>query len=209
MTVLLLDPASPTLIPAEVITAAAEAGHTVAFSGAVPEAVRKLVLGCGLRESTTGSATVWVDTEPGSPEVLRRTDAGEKLRGPGASGVAAARAVMTRALDVGEWERNQDHVSLLPYLLEETEEFADAVRAHAGGTGTAIELRGELADVLLQVLFHAEIAARRGDFDLDDVADSFTSKLRRRAPYLFDGTSATVPVEEQEKLWQAAKSRGG
>ena len=209
MTVLLLDPASPTLIPAEVITAAAEAGHTVAFGGSVPGVVRKLVLGCGLRESIAGSATVWVDTDPGSPETLRRSAAGEKIRGPGASGIAAARAVMTRALRIGEWERGQDHVSLLPYLREETEEFAAAVRAHADGAGTATELRGELADVLLQVLFHAEIAARRGDFDLDDVADSFTSKLRRRAPYLFDGTSATVPVEQQESLWQAAKSRGG
>ncbi|MBV7293160.1 MazG nucleotide pyrophosphohydrolase domain-containing protein [Corynebacterium sp. TAE3-ERU16] len=207
MTVLLLDPASPTLVPAEVITAAAEAGDTVAFGESVPDSVRELVLGHGLRTGTP--ATVWVDTSSGSPEVLRRSAAGEEIRGPGASGIAAARAVMTRALDIGEWERNQDHVSLLPYLREEAEEFADAVRAHAEGAGTAVELRGELADVLLQVLFHAEIAARRGDFDLDGVADSFTSKLRRRAPYLFDGTRTTVPVGRQEKLWRAAKNRGG
>ena len=208
MTVLLLDPASPTLIPAEVITAAGT-GDTVAFSDSVPASVRELVLANGLRTGAPATATVWVDTVSGSPEVLRRSAAGEEVRGPGASGVAAARAVMARALDIGEWERGQDHVSLLPYLREETEEFADAVRAHAEGAGTAAELRAELADVLLQVLFHAEIAARRGDFDLDDVADSFTSKLRRRAPYLFDGTDTTVPVEQQEKLWQAAKNRGG
>ncbi|MCX7540678.1 MazG nucleotide pyrophosphohydrolase domain-containing protein [Corynebacterium antarcticum] len=209
MTVLLLDSASPTLVPAEVITAAAEAGDTVAFGESVPDSVRELVLGHGLRRGAPVAATIWVDTDPGSPEVLRRSAAGEEVSGPGASGIAAARAVMTRALDIGEWERGQDHVSLLPYLREEAEEFADAVRAHAEGAGTAVELRGELADVLLQVLFHAEIAALRGDFDLDDVADSFTSKLRRRAPYLFDGTRTTVPVEQQENLWQAAKNRGG
>ena len=208
MTVLLLDPASPTLIPAEVITAAGT-GDTVAFSDSVPASVRELVLANGLRTGAPATATVWVDTDPGSPETLGRLAAGEEARGPGASGIAAARAVMTRALRIGEWEKSQDHVSLLPYLREETEEFAAAVRAHAGGDGTVTELRGELADVLLQVLFHAEIAARRGDFDLDDVADSFTSKLRRRAPYLFDGTRTTVPVEQQESLWQAAKSRGG
>ncbi|MCX7542186.1 nucleoside triphosphate hydrolase [Corynebacterium sp. P5848] len=209
MTVLLLDPASPTLIPAEVIITAGTAADTVAFSDSVPESVREIMLGHGLRTRPPVEATVWVDTDPGSPETLRRLAAGESFRGPGASGIAAARAVMARALRIGEWESSQDHVSLLPYLWEETEEFDGAARAHADGTGTATELRGELADVLLQVLFHAEIAARRGDFDFDDVADSFTSKLRRRAPYLFDGTTTMVTTGRQEEIWQAAKNRGG
>ena len=83
-------------------------------------------------------------------------------------------------------------------------ELADAVR---DGADPEV-LRSELGDVFLQVLFHAEIAARRGDFDLDDVAQSFVDKMRARAPYLFDGTQDVVPAEEQKRLWELGKARG-
>ncbi|MEZ2122396.1 MazG nucleotide pyrophosphohydrolase domain-containing protein [Corynebacterium sp. CCM 9203] len=210
MTVLILDPGSPTLIPAETITAARMAGDSVAFGEVVPATVRELFGALGVRQSGVRSATLWVDTDPASAEVRRRVEAGERVGGPGASGIGAARIAMSRALEIGEWERNQDHVSLLPYLREETEEFAEAVQAHAAGYPEAVvPLLGELADVLLQVLFHAEIAACRGDFDFTDVADAFTAKLRSRAPYLFDGTTSMVSAEEQERIWQAAKNRGG
>ncbi|WKD61564.1 Nucleoside triphosphate pyrophosphohydrolase [Corynebacterium ciconiae DSM 44920] len=118
---------------------------------------------------------------------------------------AGAVAVMERALEIGQWERRQTHSSLVPYLREETEEFIAAVAAWERGDASAEELRKELADVYLQVLFHAEIARRRGDFSMAEVAQAFVSKLQARAPYLFDGTSEIVDEAEQDRLWQEAK----
>ncbi|MDO5097203.1 MAG: MazG nucleotide pyrophosphohydrolase domain-containing protein [Corynebacterium sp.] len=125
---------------------------------------------------------------------------------------AQAVAAMRRALEIGQWERDQTHESLIPYLKEETAELIDAIYAFsqardADRPQAAEDLRAELGDVLLQVLFHAEIAARRGDFDFSDVAESFVEKLRARSPYLFDGTTSLVPTEEQERLWQLGKAK--
>ena len=112
-----------------------------------------------------------------------------------------AQNIMRRALTVGEWEREQTHETLLPYLWEETTELAEAITTQAD----AAELMAELGDVLLQVLFHAEIAARRGAFDFGDVVGSFIGKMRRRSPYLFDGTTSVVPQSEQKRLWELGK----
>lgn len=112
-----------------------------------------------------------------------------------------AQNIMRRALTVGEWEREQTHETLLPYLREETTELAEAITTQADD----VELMAELGDVLLQVLFHAEIAARRGAFDFDDVVGSFIGKMRRRSPYLFDGTTSVVPQSEQKRLWELGK----
>ena len=112
-----------------------------------------------------------------------------------------AQNIMRRALTVGEWEREQTHETLLPYLREETTELAEAITTQADDA----ELMAELGDVLLQVLFHAEIAARRGAFDFDDVVGSFIGKMRRRSPYLFDGTTSVVPQSEQKRLWELGK----
>ena len=112
-----------------------------------------------------------------------------------------AQNIMRRALTVGEWEREQTHETLLPYLREETTELAEAITTQADDA----ELMAELGDVLLQVLFHAEIAARRGAFDFGDVAGSFIGKMRRRSPYLFDGTTWVVPQSEQKRLWELGK----
>ena len=112
-----------------------------------------------------------------------------------------AQNIMRRALTVGEWEREQTHETLLPYLWEETTELAEAITTQANDA----ELMAELGDVLLQVLFHAEIAARRGAFDFGDVVGSFIGKMRRRSPYLFDGTTSVVPQSEQTRLWELGK----
>lgn len=112
-----------------------------------------------------------------------------------------AQNIMRRALTVGEWEREQTHETLLPYLWEETTELAEAITTQADDA----ELMAELGDVLLQVLFHAEIAARRGAFDFGDVVGSFIGKMRRRSPYLFDGTTSVVPQSEQKRLWELGK----
>ena len=108
--------------------------------------------------------------------------------------IEAAQATARR---IGEWEREQTHTSLLPYLEEESAEFAAAVRNREPES----EILKELGDIFLQVLFHAEISA----FSLDDVAQSFVTKMRARAPYLFDGTAEIVDVDTQERLWRAGK----
>lgn len=117
-----------------------------------------------------------------------------------------AQQVMRRALDIGEWERSMTHSSLLPYLREEVAEFAEAVEKWEA-EGDEEQLLAELSDVFLQVLFHAELACRRGAFDLDNVAAAFVSKMRSRAPYLFEEGDRIVPIAEQERLWQEGKAR--
>lgn len=117
--------------------------------------------------------------------------------------VAEAIGVMRRAVGQGEWEQSQTHHSLIPYLREETGEFIEAVENHA----TEDELLKELGDIFLQVLFHAEIAARRGAWNFGDVAASFVTKMRSRSPYLFNGHQGMVTVEEAERLWAEGKAR--
>lgn len=78
------------------------------------------------------------------------------------------------------WDRKQTHSSLLKYLREETSEFASAVRS-----GRASSIKDELGDVLLQVMFHAEIARKNGKFTIDDVIKNLDAKLRRRHPHVF------------------------
>ena len=70
------------------------------------------------------------------------------------------------------WDRKQTHRSLLPYLIEESYEVIEAVEAE-----DYAELRKELGDLLCQVVFHAQIASERGDFDIDDAAREIVDKL--------------------------------
>ncbi|MFV8380612.1 MazG nucleotide pyrophosphohydrolase domain-containing protein [Corynebacterium hindlerae] len=120
-----------------------------------------------------------------------------------------AQWLMAQALRVGEWERSMTHETLLPYLREEAAEFADAVAkwSRTQDDATETELLNELSDLLLQVLFHAELARRRGSFDLDDVAAAFVSKMHSRAPYLFDGGDDVITIAEQERYWEEGKRR--
>ncbi len=79
-----------------------------------------------------------------------------------------------------EWDAAQTHASLRPYLLEEAHELDDALRA-----GADRQIREELADVLLQVLFHSIIAEERGAFGASDVAAALVTKMRARHPHLY------------------------
>lgn len=200
MTVLVLDARWPTLVPME---AYGRIENPVVFTGEVPIAVRwdfdKLITG----EDVTGRGTL-VTTNPHDDEVLARIARGEQVFTANslADPVRQAQEAMSRVVSIGQWEAEQDHESLLPYLHEETQEFADAVRAQASDE----ELRKELGDVLLQVLFHAEIASRRGSFDFGAVAQSFVDKMHSRAPYLFDHSVHWVEIEEQERLWATGKA---
>ncbi len=90
------------------------------------------------------------------------------------------------------WDAAQTHESLRPYLMEEAHELDDAIRS-----GKDEHIREELGDVLLQVLFHSVIAAERGAFDANGVADSMITKMRARHPHLY-GDGERVPWERQK-----------
>ncbi|REJ75295.1 MAG: nucleoside triphosphate pyrophosphohydrolase [Acidobacteria bacterium] len=96
-------------------------------------------------------------------------------------------AVMERLRAPGgcPWDREQTYGSLARYLLEETYETFDAIQ-HAESTGETDELREELGDVLLQVVFHSTIAKEKGDFTIEDVADGVAEKLILRHPHVFE-----------------------
>lgn len=118
----------------------------------------------------------------------------------------AAVELFARIRAEGEWESAQTHASLIPYLIEESWELADAV-----ADGDRDELRSELGDLLLQVLFHTAITAEHDTdpFDIDDVAQAMLDKLRRRAPYWFSGGPPQLDAEEQDRLWEKAKAAEG
>lgn len=113
------------------------------------------------------------------------------------------------------WDRSQTHHSLLRHLLEETYELAEAVSRLPDDDAEvdyvaydAVE--DELGDVLLQVLFHAAIAAEKGVFDIDDVATRLREKLVRRHPHVF-GDVEVKDADEVAANWEQIKKqeRGG
>ena len=81
------------------------------------------------------------------------------------------------------WDKEQTHRSLLRYLREEAGEYRRAVER-----GNPQEMKEELGDVLLQVMFHAQIAAKAKVFDIEDVIDGLIRKLKRRHPHVFGKT---------------------
>ena len=80
------------------------------------------------------------------------------------------------------WDLAQTHASLVPYVLEEAHEVADAIRS-----GDDHHLAEELGDLLLQVVLHAQIASEAGSFDLAQIAAAISAKLVRRHPHVFGG----------------------
>ena len=102
------------------------------------------------------------------------------------------------------WDRKQTHESLLPYLLEETYEVIDAVKK-----GNDEELKEELGDLLLQVVFHSQIAKERGAFDIEDVVDSIAKKLIHRHPHVFGGREDIKTAEDVNREWEKLKEKEG
>src|SRR5258706_6785465 len=98
-------------------------------------------------------------------------------------------AIMARLRAPGgcPWDAEQTYQSLSQYLIEEAYETFDAIQ-EADQTGDTANLREELGDLLLQVVFHSTIGAERGDFTIDDVADGVTQKLTLRHPHVFGDT---------------------
>jgi XTP/dITP diphosphohydrolase len=101
------------------------------------------------------------------------------------------------------WDAGQTHDSLAPHLLEESYEALEALES-----GDADALREELGDVLLQVVFHARVAAERSDgtgYTVDDVADGIVTKLVRRHPHVF-GDVTVSGAEDVKRNWDAIKA---
>lgn len=106
---------------------------------------------------------------------------------------------LLRAPDGCPWDREQTHMTLRRHLLEEAHEAVAAIE-----TGDDAELADELGDVLLQVVFHAQIAAEEGSFDIRDVADAIVTKLRRRHPHIFGDARADTSAEVMHR-WDRIK----
>jgi XTP/dITP diphosphohydrolase len=201
MTVVLVDPRRPSLVPVEAISLlAGEVQYTEEMPIKVPWSLPSA------HPAYNGDdAPVLLSSDPNHPAVRARLAAGERVISapdpqPGERLVDAV-VMMVKLRTSGPWESEQTHDSLRRYLLEETYELFDAVRS-----GDADELRAELGDVLLQVLFHARIAedAPEHPFSIDDVADSLVRKLGNRVPAVLAGES--ISLDDQLAQWEERKA---
>ena len=98
------------------------------------------------------------------------------------------------------WDLEQDFRSIAPYTLEEAYEVADAIER-----GNLGDLREELGDLLLQVVFHAQMAQEQGAFDFDDVAQGICDKMVRRHPHVF-GDETVESAAAQTENWERLKA---
>jgi len=112
---------------------------------------------------------------------------GEEAQAPAAEALQRAAAIMARLRAPGgcPWDREQTFDTIKRHTLEETYEVFDAIERRAWP-----DLKDELGDLLLQVLFYAQMAAEAGYFDLRDVAENLNAKLIRRHPHVFGDTVA-------------------
>lgn len=121
---------------------------------------------------------------------------------PGAGDVARLLAIMARLRDPQggcPWDLEQTFATIAPYTIEEAYEVADAI-----GRADLDDLRDELGDLLLQVVFHAQMANEQGAFGFADVVRSISDKMERRHPHVF-GDAAHRDAVAQTASWEAIK----
>ena len=201
MTVVLVDPRRPALVPVEAVELlSGDVQYTEEMPVRVPWSLP------AARPSHGGEdAPVLLSSDPEHPLVKARLADGERLiAAPGprpGERLVDAVDLMDRLRTAGPWEGEQTHDSLCRYLLEETYELFDAIRA-----GDSQQLREELGDLLLQVLFHARIAedSELLPFGIDDVADALVRKLVHRAPGVLGGQ--VISRDEQLAQWEERKA---
>ncbi len=201
MIVVLVDPRRPALVPVEAIELLS---GPVQYTEEMPIAV-PWSLPDAHPAHTGEDAPVLLSSDPNHPAVTARLAAGARLiaapeRQRGERLVDAV-AMMDKLRTAGPWESEQTHDSLRRYLLEETYELLDAVHS-----GSVDQLREELGDLLLQVLFHARIAedAALLPFTIDDVADTLMRKLGNRVPGVLAGEA--ISLQDQLAQWEEAKA---
>jgi ATP diphosphatase len=125
------------------------------------------------------------DREQALAEVARLAAIMDRLRGPGGC----------------EWDRAQNFASIAPYTLEEAHEVADAI-----ARDDMADLCEELGDLLLQVVFHARMAAEAGHFNLADVARGIADKMERRHPHIFGSSLGNPDAATVKATWEEIKA---
>lgn len=120
------------------------------------------------------------------------------------NGISRLLEVMARLRgeDGCPWDREQNHATLVPYLIEEAYELVEAIEAEGDQA-----LCEELGDVLLQVVFHARIAEERGAFTFSDVAARIAEKLVTRHSHVFGGSAKLESPEEVRRKWHQEKMK--
>ncbi|MEE3849013.1 MazG family protein [Gordonia sp. LSe1-13] len=208
MTVILLDPLRPDVIPTRALPLLS--GPLTVTEDVHPSTLWDLGLtGATWAERDDLDATL-LTSDATHGFVRARIERGEdviRARPVAGDALLESVALMDTLRRTGPWESTQTHVSLRRYLLEECYELLDAI-----DDGDHILLREELGDLLLQVLFHARIAADHPDepFDIEDVAQSFLTKVRGRTPGVLSGAHADLEtqIREWEERKAAEKARG-
>ena len=99
------------------------------------------------------------------------------------------------------WDVEQTFATIAPYTIEEAYEVADAIERN-----DLVELKGELGDLLFQVVFHARMAEEQGLFAFDDVAHAIADKLERRHPHVFGDEAAKPDGAAQKTRWEDIKA---
>ena len=110
-------------------------------------------------------------------------------------------ALMARLRRDCAWDKKQTNQSLIPYAIEETYELIEAIY-----DGDSEDIKGELGDVLLQVVFHATLYAEQGQFTMRDVIYTLQDKLIRRHPHVFDRDVLTTESQVAAR-WQQIKAQ--
>ncbi|MGC7097022.1 MazG family protein [Amycolatopsis lurida] len=206
-TVVLAPAALPAVLPAAAWPAL-RAADVVYAAGDLPEVTRVALDAKAapapeeLLRATGSVVLVAADRgEPGAAALLR---AGASMVSVPVPAVVDAVAVMDRLRSPGgcPWDAAQTHDSLRQYLVEETYELLEAIE-----DGDRAALREELGDVLLQVLFHARVAAEASEdpFDIEDVAGELVAKLVGRHPHVFAGDEVVHTAEHQQVRWEELK----
>ncbi|MFT4086451.1 MAG: MazG nucleotide pyrophosphohydrolase domain-containing protein [Gordonia sp. (in: high G+C Gram-positive bacteria)] len=203
MTVVLLDPLRPDMIP--VGAAQHLTGHVVVTEDVHPSLLwhLKQYTLAGAHDDSDVRSTI-LTSDLSHPLVRQRVSRGDVVirveRLPGETLIEAV-DLMDRLRKTGPWERTQTHDSLRRYLLEEAYELLDAI-----DHGSQEDLLSELGDLLLQVLFHARIAedSAIAPFGIDEVAASFVEKVTHRTPGVLSGEHQNL--ERQIEEWEAAKA---
>ena len=130
--------------------------------------------------------------------------AGGNLITDPAGGIERLRAIMRALRDPVTgcpWDIEQDFASIAPYTIEEAHEVADAISRQAWG-----ELPGELGDLLLQVVYHAQMAEEAGLFGFDDVVRAISDKMVARHPHVFGDESREKSAAQQTADWERIKA---
>ena len=126
-----------------------------------------------------------------------------ETRDDGSRDIASLLAIMaTLRNPVGgcPWDLAQDFSTIAPYTIEEAYEVADAI-----DRGDLADLKDELGDLLLQVVFHAQMAQEQGAFDFGDVVAAICDKMTRRHPHVFGGEARKDNADSQLQHWEALK----